>query len=188
MQRHSSRTARRLPRLGSVGATLLRVGMTLWFIVLSLGLPALVTLGPSGAGGTCALRPGQDCRCSLKKKLSGSCCCHLDSATNSKEVAASEAVARKSREQQSAKTSATRSCCASKAEQTDAKPEKGIARSGCSCRSDSEFEVMLQHVLALPVEHCEPFLIAIDELPIAANSARWPSVRHAPPEPPPRRV
>lgn len=44
----------------------------LWFALTSIGLPgSLLQLG----GANCARSPGSQCRCSLTKRVSGTCCC-----------------------------------------------------------------------------------------------------------------
>lgn len=49
-----------------------RALLVLAFVASSLGIPfGLGGRGPAG----CSARPGQECRCSLAKRMSGTCCC-----------------------------------------------------------------------------------------------------------------
>lgn len=53
-----------------------RVFCTIWFTLTSIGFPlSLPSIGKSN----CAVNPGQQCRCSLAKRMSGTCCCGRES-------------------------------------------------------------------------------------------------------------
>jgi hypothetical protein len=64
-------SARQLGRL-FLSWRMARLLCAVWFALTSIGLPgSLSQLG----GANCARNPGSQCRCSLTKRVSGTCCC-----------------------------------------------------------------------------------------------------------------
>lgn len=141
-----------------------------WFMLTSVGLPmGLSQFGES----SCAQNPGTQCRCSLTKRLSGTCCCRSEASQQlAKSCCSVKKSAPKVTEQSGPK------CCSSKA----AKHELSIAR--CDCPSDSSEGVSLTQeprslasvsvlslletqvaLVALPVERVESALLLPPVLP-----------------------
>lgn len=100
-----------------------RLFCAVWFALTSIGLPGNVS---QIGGASCARNPGSQCRCSLTKRTSGTCCCSR------------EAQAKLAKSCCSVKTSAAKltepiasACCSSQA------PKLELSISRCDCGSDS---------------------------------------------------
>lgn len=209
MRRLSSNLLRRAKPICRLGAWLFQVALLVWFTAYSVGLPMALTALRSSSSGMPALVTKDGCQCSMKKKLSGTCCCsRSDTASKAEanpQTAATPAKAElpsccaKRQAKAVAKTvKAARSCCSSKVEtvarSTAPKSSCCSSKDGaslrandrCGCNSSGDWELNSLSMLALPVGDSEPVICATVVEPIAPQSESWPSLRHEPPEPPPR--
>ncbi len=197
--------AKPMRRLGSF---MFRVALLVWYAASSIGLPAALHALRDDSSGSVEIARNDGCRCSIKKKLSGTCCCSLRKEAARTPIETPEAVAADHVQPKSccakpnaAKTHAkvSKSCCSNKAlAKTDAAgslsgqqtPRDGaeVARSisRCGCSSTGDLELNSLSMLALPVGDSEPVICATVVEPIVPQSESWPSLRHEPPEPPPR--
>ncbi len=192
-----------------LGVLLLRVGLLAWFAIVSLGLPLLLSSGStSSSSGGCALRPGQDCQCSVKKKLSGTCCCSRPSpetvsktSIESSNTEVSESQASSSNEQPKPES---KSCCSkkrsprvvasfqseqlatAKCDQQVADSSQMVATDHCSCSGESDFDSSSFSQLALPPEATYSVPITARAARMTASFTRLPTLRDEPAEHPPR--
>lgn len=159
-----------------------RVFCAVWFALTAIGFPgSLSRFGGSG----CATNPGQQCHCSLTKRMSGTCCC----SRNSKPQVAKSCCAAK---QAAPKlTQAGAACCSSKATAstvavTTPKAELSIAR--CDCGSDSPESVSLAQEPRLPATVATVSLPETSAVLAVLPANRVESVLLLPPVPPPKVV
>ena len=159
-----------------------RVFCAVWFALTSVGFPlSLSQLGRA----SCATNPGQQCRCSLTKRMSGTCCC----SRGSKPQATKSCCAAKQTASRVAPPEAA--CCSSKSTgptvaATPQKVELSIAR--CDCGSDSPQGVSQSQEPRLPVMAT---VISVPEPNIAFVAFPDDRVESAlllPPVPPPKVV
>lgn len=160
----------------------LRLICAVWFALTSMGLPGSLT---SLSGKSCARNPGSQCRCSVAKRLSGTCCCGRDGRP---QVAKSCCSAK-----QSAPTvaeSRATGCCSTKSQTpqiaASLKAELSIAR--CDCGSEFPENMSLAQeprllaavsVMACPETDAEFVVLPVD---------RVESALLLPPIPPPKVV
>lgn len=160
-----------------------RLFCAVWFALTSIGLPSnLMSLG----GPSCARNPGQNCRCSITKRMSGTCCCARDS-----------------------KPQATKSCCSTK--HTGPKLSASVAPSYCPSKSSTQSVVATPPKVELSIANCDcgsdspasvplaqeprlPATVAIISLPettvafVTLPTERVESALLLPPVPPPKVV
>ncbi len=151
-----------------------RVFCAVWFTLTSVGLP----MGLSSLGNTsCARSPGSQCRCSLSKRLSGTCCCSRDAQPQLVKSCCSD-------KKSAAKLSEpiASACCSSKA------PAQELSIARCDCGSDSPESVSLNHEPRLPATSS---VISVPETNVAfavLPADRVESALLLPPVPPPKIV
>lgn len=108
-----------------------RAFCAVWFSLASVGFPdALQQFG----GSNCMSNPGQTCRCSITKRMSGTCCCSRDSMPQTAKSCCSV----KRSVGKLTETVASR-CCSSKAKgpPLTTMPQKNeLSISRCDCSSD----------------------------------------------------
>lgn len=201
---------RRAKPIRRLGARLLQVMLLVWFLAHSVGLPVGLLSLRSAAQRHTVLVPMDDCQCSLKKKMSGTCCCNRrDTASmieTTTHTASTPAVVEFdltsccAKRQPKAVATKLKSCCSSKlaarAEQqssklkpssssdVDAAHIRAIHR--CGCHSSSDWEWHAWSIVALPIRDFEPLFLTVTADLMPAASRRLPSLRHEPPVPPPR--
>lgn len=169
-------------RLKSVARQILRPAMTwrtarafcaVWFTLTSIGLP----LGLSQFGqSSCARTPGAECRCSLTKRMSGTCCCSRDAQ---QQPAKSCCSVKKSAPKWTGPSSA---CCSSKA----SKNELSMAR--CDCGPGSPEGVSLIQEPRLPATGSAISLPKTNVAFAVLPADRVVSALLMPPVPPPKVV
>lgn len=153
-----------------------RVFCAVWFTLTSIGLPGSLSLfGRS----SCAINPGAQCRCSLSKRMSGTCCCSRDAQP---QPAKSCCSVKRSAPKWSEPTASA--CCSSKSP----KIELSIARCDCGSDSDSPNEVSLIQEPRLPATLSEISLPETNVAFAAFPEDRVESVLRLPPVPPPKVV
>ena len=113
-----------------------RLLCAVWFALTSIGLPGSVS---QMGGASCARSPGSQCRCSLTKRMIGSCCC-------SREVQPQIAKSCCSVKKTAAKLAEpiATACCSSKT----LKAELSLSR--CDCGSETPESVSLIQEPRLP--------------------------------------
>ncbi len=114
-----------------------RLFCAVWFTLTSIGLP--VSLSQMSEN-SCTRNPGSQCRCSLTKRMSGTCCCARESQPKSAKSCCS---VKKSASRLSEPISLA--CCSSKA------PRVELSISRCECSSDSPEGASLIQEPRLPV-------------------------------------
>ena len=172
-----------------VGAVALHWLLIVWFALSSMGFPL------SGLSSTtqpetqaCAVNPGSQCRCSLKKKLAGSCCCKQQPMA--KQTARESAVARPA--SCCAKPSPAKSACCAKSKVTPAKESSRPAASrilaieSCDCGPEADHDRMNHPLPRLLVTKVIVSIAWPTSLWIAPLSERGQGDRIEPPTPPPR--
>lgn len=151
-----------------------RLFCAIWFLLMSVGLPFNL---PEAGGQSCARNPGAQCRCSLKKRLSGTCCCKRESVP---QVAKSCCSVKKSSPRTEGSTASA--CCSSKG------PKHELSLSRCDCGSDSPESVSLAQEPRLPaaaaVISAPPATFAF----LTLSVDRGESALLQPPAPPPKVV
>ena len=145
-----------------------------WFALTSIGLP--VNLSPMSEK-SCARMPGSQCRCSLTKRLSGTCCCRHEAQP---QLAKSCCSVKKS-VSKSSEPAASAGC-------SQATPKVELSISHCDCGADSPAGLSLVQEPRLPATVSAMSLpettVAFVTLP-----AEWvESVLLPPPVPPPKVV
>lgn len=124
-----------------------RIFCAVWFAMTAIGLPGGLSL--LSGNHRCARNPGSQCRCSLSKRMSGTCCCGRESQPQlAKSCCSAKKPAPKATE------SADVSCCSTKSKPprtaaVSPKTELSIAR--CDCGSESPENVSLAQEPRLPV-------------------------------------
>lgn len=162
---------------------LARVCCAVWFTLTSIGFP----ISPTRATGTrCAVNPGQQCRCSMAKRMSGTCCCGRDAATQSEQACC---VVTQSTPKISAPTPAA--CCQKKATTqslmtTSHRVELSVGP--CDCGSDSPAGVSLVQEPRLPATSAVSPLPESDVAFVSLPVERVESALLLPPVPPPKVV
>lgn len=160
-----------------------RVFCAVWFTLTSIGFPGSLSLL---SGKNCARNPGSQCRCSLAKRMSGTCCCGRESQS---QVAQSCCSAKKSNPKVTEPTAA--GCCpsASKAQRVAAAPTKAeLSISRCDCGSEPPESVSLAQEPRLAVAVAP---ISFPEMNVAFVASPTDRVENAlllPPVPPPKIV
>ena len=160
-----------------------RAFCAVWFTLTSIGFPSTL---PQLAGSSCATNSGQNCRCSIAKRMSGTCCCAGDSKPQAPKSCCS------------AKPSVPKltgpvvpSCCPSKATAqgvatTPQKVELNIAR--CGCDTDSPENVSLAQEPRLSAPAAVISLLETTVAFVALPDDRVESALRQPPVPPPKVV
>jgi hypothetical protein len=179
---HFTPSARRVCRQ-ALSWRLVRAFCAVWFTLTSVGFPAALQ---QFGGSNCASNPGQNCRCSITKRMSGTCCCSRDS-----------------------KPQATKSCCSVKP--SVPKLTRPVAPSCCPSKSTAQCVAATPQKVELSISRCdcgsefpdsvslaqEPRLsapAAVISLPetmvafVALPDDRMESALRQPPEPPPKIV
>ncbi len=138
-----------------------RLLCAVWFAMSSIGLPSSFS---QLSDASCARDPGSLCRCSLTKRMSGTCCC-----------------------KRKEKPKLATSCCSSK--KPVSKPLKfELSVSRCDCPSESPEGVSLNQEPRLPaivsVVACPDTVVAY----IEATAERVENPLRSPPVPPPKIV
>ncbi len=197
-----------------LGLTVLRLGLVFWFAVSSMGFPSAMLALRNHSQNVSAIDFNDGCRCSIKKKLSGTCCCLpkspdlLSAVEMSRENVTDQMPSKSCCSKEKAKTAQTKktsakSCCASKfavaiSDDAAVSSEHAMGASGsadhshfrpshrCGCNSNGDVELNSWAQWALPAEDVEPVLFAANVDAIAFQCDGWSSLRHQPPEPPPR--
>gem|GEM_PF-3614875 len=211
MRRLSPNLIRRAKPIRRLGAWLFQVALLVWFLAYSIGLPMALMALRFPATGKPALVAKEGCQCSLKKKMSGTCCCSRRDTTVEAETTRQTASAPTedevdlrsccSKRQPKAVAKATRkSCCSSKVavavvgKSNDAKsssPASADVHSirgnhRCGCSSSGDWELNSGSIVALPVEDVELVISTAAAQLFATTPVPLPSLRHEPPVPPPR--
>lgn len=160
-----------------------RLFCAVWFALTSVGLPGSLSLV---SGQSCARNPGSQCRCSLAKRMSGTCCCGRESQP---QLAKSCCSAKKSAPQVAPPSAA--GCCSSKSKAQrgvvpSPKVELSIAR--CDCGSESPENLSLAQEPRLPVAVTVISLPEINVAFVALPTNRVESALLLPPVPPPKVV
>ncbi len=178
--------------------------LTIWFTISSVGAPLLLvhTMPSEGMSG-CASSPDGQCRCSLKKRMSGTCCCSRKSqqSTDAREVTSSDSATRSccglktpsepSHEpsccsKKSISSAADRSTKRAASKSSDSPKERILAIESSPCGSDSHDELLVNLDPRLQLQE---FLVTFDvpdDLRVAWLQARNVGERLEPPTPPPR--
>ncbi len=151
-----------------------RLFYAVWFALTSIGLPGSVSQIDAAS---CARSPGSQCRCSLTKRMSGTCCCNR------------EAQAKLTKSCCSVKKSAPKltepivsACCSSKV------PKVELSISRCDCDSDSPASESLIQEPRLPAVVSVISSPEIAAAFVALPAERVESVLLLPPVPPPKVV
>lgn len=160
-----------------------RAFCAVWFTLTSVGFPAALQ---QFGGSNCASNPGQNCRCSITKRMSGTCCCSRDSKPQTAKSCCSV-----KRSVPKLTETAAPSCCSlkSKGLRVSATPQKSeLSVSRCDCSSDFPESVSLVQEPRLPatvsVISLPKATVAFDALPV-----EWvESALLQPPVPPPKIV
>ncbi len=160
-----------------------RMFCMVWFALASMGFP--LSLSSSGKS-NCAVNPGQQCHCSLAKRMSGTCCCGSETK---RQVTKSCCSVKQSVPKLS--EPATPSCCSSKSTglrlaMSSQKVELSISR--CDCGSGSPDGVSLAQEPRLPVTAS---VLSLPDTTVAfiAIPIEWvESAPLQPPVPPPKIV
>lgn len=177
-----TQSARRVCRQ-ALSWRLARAFCAVWFTLTSVGFPAALQ---QFGGANCASNPGQNCRCSITKRMSGTCCCSRDSKPEATKSCCSvkPSVPKLTRP-------AAPSCCRSKstAQRVAAPPAKvelSIARCDCGSESPESVSLAQEPRLSAPT--------AVFSLPettvafVALPDIRMESAWRQPPVPPPKIV
>lgn len=160
-----------------------RLCCAVWFALVSMGLPGSLSLL---SGQSCARSPGAQCRCSLAKRMSGTCCCGRHER---QPQVARACCAATTADPQSAQPRAA-GCCSStsKAQQvmvkSPSKVELSIGR--CDCGSESPERVSLVQEPRLPVVIADVLLPESNSGFVALPVRRVESACLLPPVPPPK--
>lgn len=161
-----------------------RAFCAVWFTLTSIGLPGTLSLM---SGKSCARNPGSQCRCSLVKRMSGTCCCGRESQP---QLAKSCCSVQKSNPEVTEPTVA--GCCLSpsKAQRVSAttSPKAELSISRCDCGSESPESVSLAQEPRLPVAVALISLPQMDVALVALPAGRVESALLLPPVPPPKVV
>jgi len=151
-----------------------RMVCAVWFALTSIGLPASFSL-ISGTG--CARNPGSQCRCSITKRMSGSCCCRREAEPQ--DVKSCCSVKKSAPKLAEPKPS---TCCSTE------KPKVEDSVSRCDCGSDSPAGMSAFQEPRLPTPATLISFMEID-VPFFALPAKWDeSALLLPPVPPPKVV
>ena len=151
-----------------------RVFCAVWFALTSVGLPFSLSQMSETC---CARNPGAQCRCSLTKRLSGTCCCGREAQP---QLANSCCSVKMSAPKLSGPTSSA--CCSLKAPKIDL----SIAR--CDCGSDSTDGVSLNQEPRLPATSSVVSLAKTNVAFAMLPADRVESALLFPPVPPPKIV
>lgn len=151
-----------------------RAFCVVWFLLTSIGLPFNL---PQTGEKTCARNPGAQCRCSLKKRLSGTCCCGRDAGP---QLAKSCCSVKKS--QPKLPEPIASACCSPKGRTH----ERSISR--CDCGSESPENISLDQEPRLPVLSSRILWPQVTAAFVVLPADRVESAQRLPPVPPPKVV
>lgn len=160
-----------------------RVFCAVWFALTSIGLPGSLSLLN---GKTCARNPGSQCRCSLAKRMSGTCCCGREGQVQLAKSCCSTKTSNLKKTEQPAV-----GCCSSKSktQQTAAtSPRAELSISRCDCGSESPENVSLAQEPRLPVVVSAIFFTEVTAAFVTSPADRVESALLLPPVPPPKVV
>lgn len=160
-----------------------RMFCAVWFTLASIGLPGSLSLM---SGKSCAQNPGSQCRCSLAKRMSGTCCCGREGQV---QLAKSCCSAKTSHSKVNEQIAA--GCCPSKSktQRTAATlPRAELSISRCDCGSESPENVSLAQEPRLPVPVAAISLPEMNVAFVASPANRVESALLLPPVPPPKIV
>lgn len=161
-----------------------RVFCAVWFTLISVGFPNTLAQLVSNARTTSVSR---DCRCSLTKRLSGSCCCVRTGNVLAKKSCCSAGSAIPVRH----KSTESRSCCAPATIREDVssnsqETEFAVSRCGCDPDSSDKSTLTLEpRILVTASAIVIPVTVSIYD---AFPTVRVESAMCQPPVPPPKIV
>lgn len=151
-----------------------RLLCAVWFTLTSIGLPGSFS---QMGGVSCARNPGSQCRCSLTKRMSGSCCCSREA----QQPLAKSCCSVKKVEPKLPQPAAS-ACCWSRT----LKVELSVTR--CDCPSDAPESVSLIQEPRLPAAASVVFQPKMIAALVALPAERVESALLLPPVPPPKVV
>lgn len=160
-----------------------RVFCAVWFTLTSIGFPGNLSLLSEK---NCARNPGSQCRCSLAKRMSGTCCCGREGHVQLVKSCCSTKVSNLKKTEQLAAA-----CCSSKSknQRTAAtSPRAELSISQCDCGAESPQNVSLAQEPRLPVVVSAFFFPEVTTAFVASPADRVESALLLPPVPPPKVV
>lgn len=166
----------------SVGWRGSRLFCAVWFTLTSLGFPLDLFNVRSTS---CAVNPGQGCRCSMAKRMSGTCCCRNEAVPVAEQSCCSI------KKSSSSVPQAQAECCGSKKNPSvvsTKSSEVELAVAACDCSSDVPGGSSLEQqprLLAAPVVLSE---LVVAVVVCKSGDKQAESASLAPPIPPPKIV